>query len=283
MSDELTIENSKSLWPRRLFMGCALLVVLIAIGLVSLDFFLKRAITEKIEDELANNGWQVELGKFDYSILNMEVEFHDLKGESLSQKENQQFGQVNLKHVRLVYDGSRESKIGDITINGFNSKIGRIDHMEVSPDNFIRITGWTVNNPSEFGGGPLLEADQVNIEYSKVPQGADKRFKTILLDVSRINIVKNQKGQWLTDGIPKFQTELKKIQSKKSEYDMPEVDSITIKIGSVSFMDLSQSGQAKVVNVNQSIEENNNPKGYALGVFLRVVGVIAGAKSEADL
>jgi hypothetical protein len=37
-----------------------------------------------------------------------------------------------------------------------------------------------------------------------------------------------------------------------------------------------------VVQVNQVIEENNNPKGYALGVFLRIIGVIANAKNQAD-
>ena len=47
-------------------------------------------------------------------------------------------------------------------------------------------------------------------------------------------------------------------------------------------MDLSQKGKNKVINVDQSIEERNNPKGYAVGVFLRVVGVIAGAKNAAN-
>ena len=282
MSEELGIESNKSKWPRRLFMGGALLMVLALIGLVSLDYYLKRAIPDKLEQLMADNGWRVEVGGFDYSILNMDVELYNIKGEALGQKERRQFGQVSLEHVRLTYDGSRESKIGDITINGFNSKIGSIDHMDISPNDFIRITGWTINNPSEFGGGPLVEVEQVSIEYSKVPKGADKRFKKVLFDVSRINIIKNQNGQWLTDGIPKFKTELEKMQSKKSESDLPEIDSIIVKIGSVAFLDLSQNGKNKVINVDQSIEDRNNPIGYAVGVFLRVVGVIAGAKNAAN-
>ncbi len=282
MSEKLAIEASKSNWLGRLLKVCGLLILLALIGFVSLDYYLKSAVPDKLEQLMADRGWRVEVGGFDYSILNMNAEFRDIKGESLEQKGRHQFGKVSLERVRLAYDGSQESKIGDITINGFNSKIGSIDHMDVSLGDFIRIKGWIINNPSEFGGGPLVEVKEVSLEYSKVPKGADRRFKEVLFDVSRINIVKNRNGLWLTDGIPKFKTELEKMQSKSSESDLPEIDSIIVKIGSVAFLDLSQNGKGKVINVDQSIEERNNPKGYAVGVFLRVVGVIAGAKNAAN-
>tara|TARA_B100001971_G_C18209858_1_gene549978 strand:- start:155 stop:1006 length:852 start_codon:yes stop_codon:yes gene_type:complete len=283
MNDGLTEENTKSPGPRRVLLGCGLLVVLVVVGLMALDLIIKRVIADKIGDELAKKGWQVEVGKFDYSLWSKEIEIHDLNGVSLNHKQIQQFGQVGLEHVRLIYDGSRDTKIGGMSIRGFKSKIGRIDKMEVTPDKSIRIKGWTINNPAEFGGGPLIDVKEVNVQYAPVSQEANKRFKQIVLDVSRINIVKNQNGQWLTDSIPRLQVELQRMQSKKSEVDMPEVDRLTIKIGAIAFQDLGQSGQVKVVNVNQTIEENDNPKGYALGVFLRVIGVIAGAKNEADL
>ena len=57
---------------------------------------------------------------------------------------------------------------------------------------------------------------------------------------------------------------------------------ISVKIGEVAFIDLSQSGVTQIIEVNQAIEENNNPKGYAVGVFLRILGVIANAKNQAD-
>ena len=282
MSKKSGAEAGKSNWRRRVLKGCGWLIVLVSIGLVSLDFYLKKAVPDKLEQLMFDNGWRVEVGGFNYSILNMDIELHDIKGEALEQKGGRHLGQISLDEVRLAWDGSRENKIGDITINGFNSKLGGIDQMDVSLGDFIRIKGWAINNPPEFGGGPLVEVKEVSLEYSKMPKGADRRFKEVLFDVSRINIVKNQKGLWLTDGVPKFKTELEKMQPKSSESDLPEIDNIIVKIGSVSFLDLSQKGKNKVIKVNQSIEERNNPKGYAVGVFLRIVGVIAGAKNAAN-
>jgi len=283
MNDELTEENAKPPGSRRIFRCCGLMVIFVAVGLVALDLIVRRVIADKIGDELGRKGWQVEVGEFDYSLWNKEIEIRDLNGVSLDPKQIKQFGQVKLDHVRLRYDGSRDNKIGGVSIRGFNSKIGRIDKMEITPDKSIRIEGWAINNPVEFGGGPLIDVNQVNVQYAAVSQKDSKRFEQIILDVSRINIVKNKNGQWLTDSIPRFQMELEKMQSMKSEADMPEVDSLTIKIGTIAFQDLGKNGEIKVINVNQTIQENGNPKGYALGVFLRVIGVIAGAKNEANL
>ena len=282
MSKKSGIQAGKSNRRYRVLKGCSLLIVLVSIGLVSLDFYLKKAVPDKLEQLMFDNGWRVEVGGFEYSILNMYIGLYDIKGEALEQKGGRYLGQITLDEVLLAYDGSRENRIGDIKINGFNSKLGGIDQMDVSLGDFIRIKGWIINNPSEFGGGPLVELKEVSLEYSKVPEGADRRFKEVLVDVSRINIVKNQKGLWLTDAVPKFKTELEKMQPKSSESDLPEIDNIIVKIGSVSFLDLSQQGKNKVVKVNQSIEERNNPEGYAVGVFLRVVGVISGAKNAAN-
>ena len=282
MSKKSGIQAGKSNRRYRVLKGCSLLIVLVSIGLVSLDFYLKKAVPDKLEQLMFDNGWRVEVGGFEYSILNMYIGLYDIKGEALEQKGGRYLGQISLDEVLLAYDGSRENRIGDIKINGFNSKLGGIDQMDVSLGDFIRIKGWIINNPSEFGGGPLVELKEVSLEYSKVPEGADRRFKEVLVDVSRINIVKNQKGLWLTDAVPKFKTELEKMQPKSSESDLPEIDNIIVKIGSVSFRDLSQQGKNKVVKVNQSIEERNNPEGYAVGVFLRVVGVISGAKNAAN-
>ncbi len=90
-------------------------------------------------------------------------------------------------------------------------------------------------------------------------------------------------GEWLTDGAFQFQKKLRNMESQKGEGEIPEVDSFSVSIGEVALLDLSQKGAARVVQVNQVIEENNNPKGYALGVFLRIIGVIANAKNQADL
>ena len=77
MSKKSGIEAGKSNRRRRVIKGCGLLIVLVSIGLVSLDFYLKKAVPDKLEQLMFNNGRRDEVGGFEYSILNMDIELHD--------------------------------------------------------------------------------------------------------------------------------------------------------------------------------------------------------------
>ncbi|HJM94468.1 MAG TPA: hypothetical protein QF698_00200, partial [Candidatus Marinimicrobia bacterium] len=160
------------------------------------------------------------------------------------------------------------------------AKFGKLDKLEIIPGKELSAKGLIVNNPEDFGGGPLIEINELKVVFGDITM---ERYKRVEIQIGRINLVKNMKGKWLTDGASQFQMKLRNMESQKGEGETPEVDSLSVNIGEVALLDLSQKGTVRVVQVNQVIEENNNPKGYALGVFLRIIGVIANAKNQADL
>ena len=80
MNESTPQEGQKSPWPRRLAMGCGGILVLGLVGLFALNLIAKRVIAGKIEDEIAKNGWEANVGEFDYSLRNKEIEIHDFKG-----------------------------------------------------------------------------------------------------------------------------------------------------------------------------------------------------------
>ena len=59
MSKKSGIQAGKSNWRCRVLKGCSLLLVLVSIGLVSLDFYLKKAVPDKLEQLMFDNGWRV--------------------------------------------------------------------------------------------------------------------------------------------------------------------------------------------------------------------------------
>ena len=251
-------------------------------GIFAVNLLVKKMVADRIEDELVKNGWEAELGGFDYSLWDKEVEIYGFSGVPMDEDRFEQFGEVQLKRARVKLDGNNEDFIGELIISEAQAKFGKLDKLEVVPGKFILAKGLTVNNPKDFGGGPLFEVQSVQIEFGGITKEGKQRYKRVELQIGRINLVKNMDGKWLTDGAPQFQMELMKMKSKKDGGGVPEVDSISVKIGEVAFLDLSQSGATHIIEVNQAIEENNNPKGYAVGVFLRIIGVIASAKNQAD-
>ena len=94
----------------------------------------------------------------------------------------------------------------------------------------------------------------------------------MLIDVARLNIVKNKQGLWLTDLSSKAQETIRK------DDESPTVDQLTIRIGEIAFQDLSTGAGPKVIPMNRTIKVENNPKDYALGVFLQLIGIVSEAK-----
>jgi len=279
---EQAVNEVKPPWPKRLAIGCVALLILLLVSVFTANLIVKKMVADRIENELVKNGWQADLGGFDYSLWDKEVEIYGFSGVPMDEDRFEQFGEVQLERARVKFDGNNEDFIGELVISKAQAKFGKLDKLEVVPGKFILAKGLTVNNPKDFGGGALFEVQSVQIEFGGITKEGKQRYKRVELQIGRVNLVKNIDGKWLTDGASQFQMELRKMESQKDGGRVPEVDSISVKIGEVAFIDLSQSGVTQIIEVNQAIEENNNPKGYAVGVFLRILGVIANAKNQAD-
>ena len=277
---EETVNEMKSPWPRRLAVGCVSVLVLLLVGVFVFDLVMRKMVADRIEKELLQNGWQAELDGFDYSLWNKEVEIYGFAGVPTDEDRLKQFGEVRIKNARVKFNANKENILKELSISEAQAKFGKLDKLEIIPGKELSAKGLSVNNPEDFGGGPLIEINELKVVFGDITM---ERYKRVEIQIGRINLVKNMKGKWLTDGASQIQMKLRNMESQKGEGEIPEVDSLSVNIGEVALLDLNQKGAARVVQVNQVIEENNNPKGYALGVFLRIIGVIANAKNQADL
>ncbi|MEE2715309.1 MAG: hypothetical protein VYD34_04815 [Verrucomicrobiota bacterium] len=283
MSEPVELEaEARSPWPRRLAVGCVSMVVLLLVGMFVFDLIVRKMVADRIEKELAQNGWQAQLDGFDYSLWNKEVEIYGFSGVSMDEEQHKQFGEVRLNNARVKFNADKENILNELIITEAQAKFGKLDKLEIVPGKKLSAKDLIINNPEEFGGGPLIEINELKVVFGGITKEGRQRYKKVEIQIGRINLVKNMKGKWLTDGASQFQMKLRNMESQKGEGEIPEVDSLSVNIGEVALLDLSQKGTARVVQVNQVIEENNNPKGYALGVFLRIIGVIANAKNLAD-
>ena len=283
MSEPVELEaEARSPWPRRLAVGCVSMVVLLLVGMFVFDLIVRKMVADRIEKELAQNGWQAQLDGFDYSLWNKEVEIYGFSGVSMDEEQHKQLGEVRLNNARVKFNADKENILNELIITEAQAKFGKLDKLEIVPGKKFSAKDLIINNPEEFGGGPLIEINELKVVFGGITKEGRQRYKKVEIQIGRINLVKNMKGKWLTDGASQFQMKLRNMESQKGEGEIPEVDSLSVNIGEVALLDLSQKGTARVVQVNQTIEENNNPKGYALGVFLRIIGVIANAKNLAD-
>lgn len=281
MSEPVELETeARSPWPRRLAVGCVSMLALLLVGVFVFDLVMRKMVADRIEKELAQNGWQAKLDGFDYSLWNKEVEIYGFSGVPMDEDRFKQFGEVRLKNARVKFNANKENILKELSISEAQAKFGKLDKLKIIPGKELSAKGLIVNNPEDFGGGPLIEINELKVVFGDITM---ERYKRVEIQIGRINLVKNMKGKWLTDGASQFQMKLRNMESQKGEGEIPEVDSLSVNIGEVALLDLSQKGTVRVVQVNQVIEENNNPKGYALGVFLRIIGVIANAKNQADL
>jgi len=281
VSEPVELETEeRSPWSRRFAVGCVSILVLVLVGVFVFDLVMRKMVADRIEKELAQNGWQAELDGFDYSLWNKEVEIYGFSAVPTDEDRLKQFGEVRLKNARVKFNANKENILQELSISEAQAKFGKLDKLEIIPGKELSAKGLIVNNPEDFGGGPLIEINELKVVFGDITM---ERYKRVEIQIGRINLVKNMKGKWLTDGASQFQMKLRNMESQKGEGGMPEVDSLSVNIGEVALLDLSQKSTARVVQVNQVIEENNNPKGYALGVFLRIIGVIANAKNQADL
>ena len=264
--------SSGSKWVKWLGIGCGSLIALALVGVLLLNWGVKRLVVSKIESGLESQGWRAYVGDFDYSIANKEVEIRNFTGVPMDAKQMEEVGEVYVDHARVRFDNSQEDKLGELELRGARARFGQLDEMRLVPEKSISVKGFIFNNPEEFGGGPLLDFKEIQLEYGDPKVKGREHFQTVLIDVARLNIVKNKQGLWLTDLTPKAQEKVQKND------DSPTVSQLTIRIGEIAFQDLSAGGKQKVIIMNRTIKVENNPKDYALGVFLQLIGVVSEAK-----
>lgn len=261
-----------SKWTKWMGLGCGSLIALTIVGALLLNWGVKRLVVGKIESGLESQGWIAKVGEFDYSIAKKEVEIRNFTGVPMDAEELKEVGEVQVEHARLRIDNSREDKLGELELHGAKARFGQLDEMKLVPEKSISVKGFVLNNPTEFGGGKLVNFKEIQLQYGDPMVKGREHFETVLIDVARLNIVKNKQGLWLTDLSSTAQETIRKDDKS------PTVDQLIIRIGEIAFQDLSTGARPKVIPMNRTIKVENNPKDYALGVFLQLIGIVSEAK-----
>ena len=280
MSEPFPNQNAeKSPWPRRLAMGCGGVVLLAFAVIIVTNILIKNYVANRLEKELASNGLQAEIGGFDYSILSKEITIKDFSAVHMAPDDFEEFGNIKLDRGTITLSSQRENGIGKLHLEGAKMKMGSVDTLNFIPDVLIEAKGLRFNNPVEFGGGPLLEIREIEIDYTNSMADGGVHFVKVRMDIQRINIVRNKKGLWLTDLMGEAQKEVKKIQNSK---DTPAIDDLKITIAEISFQDLAGNDPPIVVKVGKVItaKDPENPRAYGLSVILQFAGIVYEAKKK---
>ena len=280
MSEPFPNQNAeKSPWPRRLAMGCGGVVLLAFAAIIVTNILIKNYVANRLEKELASKGLQAEIGGFDYSILRKEITIKDFSAMHMAPDDFEKFGNIKLDRGTITLSSQRENGIGKLHLEGVKMKMGSVDTLNFIPDVSIEAKGLKFNNPVEFGGGPLLEVREIEIDYTNSMADGGVHFRKVRMDIQRINIVRNKKGLWLTDLMGEAQKEVKKIQNSK---DTPAIDDLKITIAEISFQDLTGNDPPIVVKVGKVItaKDPKNPRAYGLSVILQFAGIVYEAKKK---
>ena len=277
MSEPFPNQNAdKSLWPRRLAMGCGGVVLLAFAAIIVTNIIIKNYVAKRLEKELARKGLQAEIGGFDYSILSKEITIKDFSAEHMAPDDFEKFGNIKLDRGTVTLSSQREDGIANLHLDGAKMKLGSVETLNFIPDVSIEAKGLKFNNPVDFGSGPLLEVKEIKVDYTNSMADGGVRFGKVRMDIQRINIVRNKKGLWLTDLMGEAQN---KIQNSK---DTPAIDDLKITIAEISFQDLTGNDPPIVVKVGKVItaKDPKNPRAYGLSVILQFAGIVYEAKKK---
>ena len=258
-------------------MGCGGVVLFAFVAIIVMNILVKNYVINRLEEELTSKGLKVEIDKFDYSLIKKEIMVEGVTAFHMAADDFEVFGNMNLDRGVIKISSLGKNGIAGLALDGARMKMGSIDEMKFIPDVSIEAKGLKVNNPKEFGGGPLLEFNEVAFHFKK--SGPKDDFEKVRIDIQRINIVRNKKGLWLTDLMGEAQKEVKKMDESKA---VPAIDDLKITIAEISFQDLSVGGPPKVVKVEKVITAKNqqNPRAYGLSVILQLAGIIYEAKKK---
>ena len=278
MSESFPNQHAKkSSGSRRLAMGCGGIVLFAFVAIIVVNILIKDYVINRLEKELASKGLKVEIDKLDYSLIKKEVMVERVTAVHVAADDFDVFGDMNLDRGVIKIFSLGRNGIAGLDLEGARMKMGSVDEIKFIPGVSVEAKGLKVNNPKEFGGGVLLECNEVAFHFKT--NGQENDFKKVRIDVQRVNIVRNKKGLWLTDLMGEAQKEVKKIEGSKTA---PAIDDLKISIAEISFQDLSAGGPAKVIKVEKLITAKNqqNPRAYGLSVILQLAGIVYEAKKK---
>jgi uncharacterized protein involved in outer membrane biogenesis len=151
-----------------------------------------------------------------------------------------------------------EKNLRDST--GMDARITKLEVGTMTPT--INLEGLRIYNTPEFGGGTFFEMPELRVEYVPAEMKAGKlHLKTVRLNISEVNVVRNADGKLNTDALAK-ETK-KKSRGEKKGTDTPGVDfggidTLYVTIGKIKVKDLANPRNDTEIQVGLKEEKGEN-------------------------
>jgi uncharacterized protein involved in outer membrane biogenesis len=149
------------------------------------------------------------------------------------------------------------------TATGMDVKIGRLTAGYFSP--VVTIENLKLYNTPEFGGTEFLIIPELHVEFDPQALTTQKlRVKLIRLNLSELDVVKNQAGQTnlvtMMTKMPKGKLAPQGVRVGGNKLDFEGIDVLNVSLGRVRFMDLKNPEKNRAVQINLDNQVFNNVK-----------------------
>jgi len=181
----------------------------------------------------------------------------------------------------VLLRGVVEEEIRDQT--GMTVKIGKLSTGWSS--RFATIESLKVYNAPEFGGGLLLDAPELHLEFDRAAFTEGKlRVVLMRLNVAEFDVVINEAGQTnLVNLLAKasaFKEKRKKVRFAGRQFSFEGVQLLNLSVGKARFIDLRNPGHQQEARIDmqgeifREVQTENDLNGIAAMIWLRSGGTL---------
>ena len=137
------------------------------VAIIVMNILIKNYVANRLEQELASKGLKVEIGEFDYSLIKKEVMVEGVTAVHMAADDFEVFGNMNLDRGVIKISSLGKDGIAYLDLEGARMEMGSIDEIKFIPGVSFEAKRLKVNNPKEFGGGSLVEFNEVVFHFKK--------------------------------------------------------------------------------------------------------------------
>lgn len=128
---------------------------------------------------------------------------------------------------------------------GFDAKIGKVQLSLLEPR--VTLENLVIYNPAEFGGSPLVDAPDVQLEYAPRDLAEHKvHFKLLRLNIRELNLAENNGRTNVFEVLPRTPTGSGKAVSS---FAFDRVDLLNLSVARVRWTDLQHPKRNQEINL----------------------------------
>ena len=137
-----------------------------------------------------------------------------------------------------------ESRIREQT--GLDVKIGKLEIGLLNPR--LTMENFVLYNGAEFGGSPLMNIQELHMEYDRPAMRAGRlHLKLLRLNLAELQVVKSRDGKSNLDELKGW---LGLKQSKEQRKEFAGIDTLNLSVGRLRVVDMNAPSQAREVNAD---------------------------------